>query len=118
MTEKQVKQTTKVVDYSEWLRGLAKDFIAGETVHPCPEALNRVADKLDILRGRSVADDVLKLHYRRKIKSLESALDSYMDAYQNMRQYAIDSGLDVTCYYEPDPANPDEWGDAVVQGQE
>ena len=93
-------------DYAGWLRKMADDFISGKTVNPCPAALNRVADKLDVLAGRVVAERVLKNKYKSDLKLTQEALDSYMDAYQNMRQYAIDSGLDVVCYYEPDPANP------------
>ena len=28
-------------------------------------------------------------------------LESWRDAYENMRQFAIQNGLDVTCYYGP-----------------
>lgn len=38
-----------------------------------------------------------------KIKSLEAAVDSYMNAYFNMRDFAIEQGLDVTCYHSPAP---------------
>lgn len=36
-----------------------------------------------------------------EVTRTQAALDSYMDAYQNMRQFAIDSGLDVTTYHGP-----------------
>lgn len=99
----------KNTEYSAWLRQMAKDFVAGETVNPCPSSLNVVADKLDIQAGKLVADSVLKKHFQTKIEKLtkelhstQQAMDAYMDAYFNMRDFAIEGGLDVTTYHGPD----------------
>lgn len=94
-------------DLPEWLRRMSRDFIAGKAVNPCPNGLNAAADKIDSMSARIVGDGVLKKHYQGQIESLtaelhktQNALDGYMDAYTNMRNFAIEKGLDVAASTE------------------
>ena len=42
-----------------------------------------------------------KTHEQKDIQELEAEVESWKDAYHNMRKFAEDSGLDVTSYHGP-----------------
>lgn len=65
-------------------------------------------DQVAVLRLKLIGSEAVNVHLKAKVERLttvvsntQAALDSYMNAYFNMRDFATDQGLDVTCYHGP-----------------